>query len=84
MPPGGWHLLWKMIGLFLQDVLLTGNELKGLMAELLTSTQAPNAPTRFSEWLEENKGTVGSAYSSEVASHFRWSASKTLSISRYK
>ena len=41
--------LGRIIGLFLRDVLLTGNELKGLMAELLTSPQEPNAPARFSE-----------------------------------
>ncbi len=80
MPPAAGIFLGRIIGFFLRDVLLTGNELKGLMAELLTSSQEPNAPTRFSDWLEENRDTVGSAYSSEVARHFRWAASKTTWI----
>jgi len=67
--------LGKLVGLFLRDVILTDDELKGLMSELLTSTQAPNAPTRFTDWLEQNSATLGSAYSSEIARHFRWKAS---------
>jgi NADH dehydrogenase len=65
----------RILGLFLRDVLLTRNELKGLMDEMLTSEQAPNGMTKFSDWLEENKSTVGSSYASEIARHFRWSAS---------
>lgn len=64
-----------LLSLFLRDVLLTRNELKGLMDEMLTSEQTPNGATRFSDWLEKNKLTVGGFYSSEVARHFRWSTS---------
>jgi len=73
-PPALGIFAGKVLGLFLRDVLLTADELKGLMAELLISDQAPNAPTRFSDWLAENRSTVGSRYSSEIARHFRWSA----------
>jgi NADH dehydrogenase len=65
----------RILSLFLRDVLLTRNELKGLMDEMLTSEQAPNGTTKFSDWLEKNKSTVGRSYSSEVKRHFRWSAS---------
>jgi uncharacterized protein YbjT (DUF2867 family) len=75
VPPSIGIFCGKILGLFLHDVLLTRNELKGLMDELLTSRQLSNAPTKFSAWLEENKSTVGGCYSSEVARHFRWSAS---------
>jgi uncharacterized protein YbjT (DUF2867 family) len=75
VPPSLGICCGQILGLFLRDVLLTRNELKGLMDELLTSRQLPNAPTRFSDWLEKNKSTVGGCYSSEVARHFRWSAS---------
>ena len=64
-----------VLSAFLRDILLTGGELKGLMDEMLTSEQAPNGSTRFSDWLERNKSTVGSSYSSEIARHFRWAAS---------
>jgi NADH dehydrogenase len=75
MPSALGILLGRLISLALNDVLLTSNELKGLMDEMLTSEQLPNGQTRFSDWLRENRSTVGSSYSSEVARHFRWSAS---------
>lgn len=75
VPPALGMLAGKIVGLFLDDVILTANELKGLMAELLTSKQPANAQTKFSEWLERNKSTVGTHYSSELARHFRWSPS---------
>jgi nucleoside-diphosphate-sugar epimerase len=64
-----------ILSVFLRDVLLTRNELKGLMDEMLTSEQAPNGETKFSDWLEKNKSIVGTSYTSEIARHFRWSAS---------
>jgi len=66
--------LGKFIGLFMRDVILTRNELKGLMDNLLTSQQEPNGPTNFSDWLKENRDTIGSSYSSELDRHFRWSS----------
>jgi len=71
--PSAGIIFGQLLGLFLGDVLLTRNELKGLMDEYLTSDQLPNATTRFSDWLEENKSSVGSRYSSEIARHYRWS-----------
>lgn len=75
IPPSLGVFCSHILGVFLRDVLLTRDELKGLMDELLTSGQAPNGTTKFSEWLEENKLAVGRSYSSEVARHFRWSVS---------
>ena len=62
----------KLIGLFLRDVLLTRDELIGLMSNLLTSKQKPNSDTRFSEWLARHKNMIGASYSSELARHFHW------------
>jgi len=64
--------LGKIIGLFVNDVLLTKDELKGLMDNKLTSKQTPNAKTKFTEWLKANKVTVGERYTSELDRHFRW------------
>ena len=44
--------LGKIIGLFVDDVLLTKDELQGLMANKLTSQQVPNGKTKFTEWLK--------------------------------
>ena len=71
-PPALGIYLGKVIGLALGDVILTQAELDGLMASLLTSDQAPNGKTKFSEWLIKNKDSIGSSYSSELDRHFRW------------
>jgi len=78
VPPSLGVFCGRILSLFLRDVLLTRNELKGLMDGMLTSGQAPNGAMKFSEWLETNKSTVGSRYSSEVARHFRWPASRGI------
>jgi uncharacterized protein YbjT (DUF2867 family) len=65
-------LLGRLIGFGLGDVVLTRDELKGLMDELLTSSQIPNGTTRFSDWLETNGDELGSSYSSEIQRHFKW------------
>jgi uncharacterized protein YbjT (DUF2867 family) len=74
VPPGISILLGKAIGFFLRDVILTKDELSGLMNEHLTSMEPPLGQTKFSDWLEANKASIGGAYSSELDRHFRWSA----------
>lgn len=72
IPPAIGILFGKLIGLVLRDNILTRNELKGLMDEMLTSKQQPNGTTAFSDWLESHKEKIGSVYSSEIERHFKW------------
>jgi NADH dehydrogenase len=72
VPPSLGIFLGRVVGLFLRDVILTRNEVRGLMANLLTSTQPPNGRTRFSTWIRENSPSLGASYSSELDRHFRW------------
>lgn len=72
VPPAIGIALGKLIGATVRDVILTDDELRGLMQNALTSEQAPNGTTRFSEWIEIHKDTVGTAYVSELDRHFRW------------
>jgi len=59
-----------LAGWFLGDVVLTWQEYRGLMGDLL-ATEAPSArDTRLSEWLAANHDQVGRCYASEVARHF--------------
>ncbi len=62
----------RIIGRALGDVLLTADELRGLMDNLLTSGQEPNGKIRFSEWLPVNRDRVGKAYASELSRHYQW------------
>ncbi len=59
------------LGLCLGDVVLTRDELTGLMADLLVSTQPARGRTRFSDWLRENSATIGKHYASEIRRHYR-------------
>jgi uncharacterized protein YbjT (DUF2867 family) len=57
----------KAIGLVLGDVVLTADEVKGLMRNLLVSHAPPSCSTRLSEWMEKNVDSLGARYASELA-----------------
>lgn len=60
----------RIAGWAVRDVVLTADELRGLMDGLLTSPDAPTCPTRLSTWVVENARTLGAAYHSELARHY--------------
>lgn len=70
-PPALALLACRVVGLGLRDVVLTRDELRGLMANLLVSAAAPTARARFTDWLRQNADTVGVRYASELERHFR-------------
>ena len=65
------HLLTKPVGWCVRDVLLTREEIEGLMSNLLISSTPPNCLTRCSEWLRRNADLLGTRYASELERHFR-------------
>lgn len=70
MPPK--LALWasQIIGLVVGDVVLTQDEVDGLMRGLLVSNDPPLAKTHLRDWLRENKDTVGKKYASELKKHY--------------
>jgi uncharacterized protein YbjT (DUF2867 family) len=64
-------LFAKLAGYFVRDVLLTREELDGLMADLLVSKEPPLGKTRLTEWLKQNAASLGRTYASELDRHFR-------------
>ena len=64
--------LGRVIGWFVSDVVLTRDELSGLMDSLLCSEQPPNGTIKFSDWMASNAHSLGTSYSSELGRHFRW------------
>lgn len=72
VPPRVGITLGQLIGFGFRDRLLTRDELQGLMDGMLTSNQSPNGSTCFSDWLEVNRKTIGTRYSSELDRHYRW------------
>jgi NADH dehydrogenase len=61
----------RLLGLFVGDVILTRDEVSGLLANLLVSADPPTGTTRLTDWLRENAKTVGARYSSEVQRHYK-------------
>ncbi|HUV05374.1 MAG TPA: NAD(P)H-binding protein [Armatimonadota bacterium] len=64
-------LLSKLLGHILGDRMLTRDEVKGLMANLLVSEQPPTGDTRLSDWLAESADWIGTGYMSELKKHYR-------------
>jgi NADH dehydrogenase len=60
----------QFLSIFVRDVMLTPEEVDGLMAGLLVSKEQPLCKTKLGDWLEENKKTVGAKYASELQRHF--------------
>lgn len=60
-------LLEPMVG----DVLITRDEVVGLMENLLISQNAPTGHTHLSDWLDQHASTVGTKYASELGRHYR-------------
>ena len=61
----------RFLGPLVHDVILTSQEIEGLMANLLVSKQQPTGQTRFSAWLSENAAGLGAKYASELQRHYR-------------
>jgi len=61
----------RLLSLFIGDVLLTKEEVQGLMAGLLVSSDPPRGVSKLSDWLAANRATVGMKYANEIARHYR-------------
>jgi uncharacterized protein YbjT (DUF2867 family) len=61
----------RLVGWLLRDVVLTRDEVEGLMANLLVSGDSPTGYTRLSDWLKENADRLGTRYASELDRHYR-------------
>ncbi len=71
MPPRLALSAASFLSLFLGDVLLTREEVDGLMANLLVSKEPPRCKTHLADWLEANKDKVGARYASEIKRHYQ-------------
>lgn len=70
-PPRLALLAAQFLSLFVSDVILTPEEVDGLMANLLVSHEPARGKIKFSDWLEDNKNALGKEYASEIAKHYR-------------
>ena len=71
LPPSLVFAAARLIGLALWDVVLTRDEIDGLMAGHLVSANPPTGTKRLSDWMRENRDALGHRYASELARHYR-------------
>jgi NADH dehydrogenase len=70
-PPGLTLFAGRVLGRYVKDVILTRQELEGLMDELLVSRELPRGKVRLDNWLLRSADTLGIRYASELDRHFR-------------
>jgi NADH dehydrogenase len=58
------------LGVVLRDVVLTRQEIQGLMTNLLVSHDPPTGSARFIDWLQSARGHLGQEYRSELRRNF--------------
>ena len=68
--PLGFTLI-RLVGLLLRDVVLTRDEVDGLMAGLLTSESIPMSSTRLADWFRVKGEALGQRYVSELRRNLR-------------
>ena len=64
-PELGYWAGW-LIGKLMGDVLITRDEITGLMQDLLYTQSPPTATTRLTDWVREHASTLGRYYASEL------------------
>ncbi|MDX1746354.1 MAG: hypothetical protein R3324_10490, partial [Halobacteriales archaeon] len=73
-PPRVAHVGVRALEFLLRDVILTWDETRGLMDDLLTTDTEPRGTTRFDDWLSEHADELGTHYTSY---HERYDPSAT-------
>src|SRR5262249_48184323 len=63
--PLGYAAGW-LLGRVLGDVLITRDEIEGLMRGLLATKSQPTGRTRLSAWAREHATTLGTRYATEL------------------
>lgn len=61
----GW-MFGKLLGIFLQDLIITRAEIKGLRQGLMASDQEPLGEYKFSEWISEHGKEFGKRYQNDL------------------
>jgi NADH dehydrogenase len=67
VPPAIGYLSGAIIGRWMGDVMITREEIRGLMAGLLDVDSPPAGETRLTDWARKHADTLGNRYASELA-----------------
>jgi len=67
IPPTIGYLAGWLMGTIMGDVIITRDEIKGLMAGLLCTHSPPIGTIKLTDWLKENAATLGIRYRNELS-----------------
>jgi len=67
VPPAVGYLAGWILGKCVGDVMITREEIKGLMADLLHVDSPPAGTTSLTNWIREHAESLGRKYTSELA-----------------
>lgn len=67
LPPFWGYLAGKILGKIVDDVMITREEIEGLMANLLYVDSPPTGNTKLTDWIQQNADSLGRKYTSELA-----------------
>jgi NADH dehydrogenase len=67
VPPWLGYAVGRVMGAVVGDVVITRDEIEGLMADLLYVTSPPTATTVLTDWVKQHAETLGRQYTSELA-----------------
>lgn len=67
VPPWLGYWACRMMGAFVHDVVITREEIRGLMEDRLCVEAPPLGATKLTDWVESHKQTLGRHYTSEMA-----------------
>ena len=70
VPPVVMLAAARALGLVLGDIVLTADEIRGLMAGLLVSHHQPRGQIAFTDWLNYHSSSLGQIYANEINRHF--------------
>ena len=60
------HFVGRIVGTLVGDVVITKDEIEGLMADLLYVDSPPTGTTVLTEWVKKHADTLGRSYTSEL------------------
>jgi len=67
MPPALGYWASRAFGLMVRDVVITREEIRGLMENRLCVDAPPAGKTRLTDWVREHRDSIGRHYASEMA-----------------
>ena len=67
VPPWLGYWIAAVLGRILGDVIVTREEIEGLMTGLLCVDTPPVGATKLTEWVTEHAATLGNRYANELA-----------------